>query len=137
MSLSTSQKLRNVELVTKAFVDANMLCFFCKKHIDRSAHQEPHPYSLAWHHVKGPKEDAIANMRCNATPTRLEAELQKCVPAHKFCHEKYHEKYPRLGGQAVELPSTPRNLLFQSMLAGAGLLGVGAALATLVLTIIK
>ncbi|MBJ7527139.1 MAG: hypothetical protein JHD10_07865 [Sphingomonadaceae bacterium] len=137
MPLSTSQKLRNEELVTKAFVDANMLCFFCEKYIDRSAHQDPHPYSLAWHHVKGPKEGAISDMRCNATPTKLEAELQKCVPAHKFCHDKHHKKYPRLGGQAVELSSTPRNLLFQSMLAGAGLLGVGAALATLVLTIIK
>lgn len=95
MPLSISQQVRNRDLIDDAFAKSEGNCYFCKYKIDRSV-----VGLLHWHHIEGPKLGEIRKMFTKASPTKLEQELKKCVPAHRECHNKHHKNS---GAAAAEL----------------------------------
>ncbi len=85
MTLSLTQQVRNRDLIDQSFADAGKKCCFCKKEIDRNI-----VGLLHWHHVDGPKLGEIWRMFTRASPTKLQQELKKCLPAHRECHNEHH-----------------------------------------------
>jgi len=95
MTLSLSQQVRNRDLIDHAFAAAGKICFFCKKDIDRRT-----VGSLHWHHLEGPKLGDIRKMFTKVSPTKLEQELKKCVPAHRECLDAHDTTSGSTGSQA-------------------------------------
>jgi len=98
MTLSISQQVRNRDLIDDAFAKNEGTCYFCQNEIDRSV-----VGLLRWHHITGPKLGEIGKMFTKVSPTKLEQELKKCVPAHRECHHKYHKNAESAGSEVASL----------------------------------
>jgi hypothetical protein len=96
MTLSISQQVRNRDLIDYAFAKSGGTCYFCENEIDRSV-----VGLLRWHHIEGPRLGEIGKMFTKVSPTKLEQELKKCVPAHRECHNKHHENLGLTGSEVA------------------------------------
>lgn len=98
MTLSISQQVRNRDLIDDAFAKSGGTCYFCQNEIDRSV-----VGLLRWHHIEGPKLGEIGKMFTKVSPTKLEQELKKCVPAHRECYNKHHKNAESAGSKVAFL----------------------------------